>query len=90
MKRGLLSFFLCACCLLSILGQEGYPAIDNDYVPITYKIDTRNEVGQIDITSGVSPTVHVPILSLYLLIKEYGDLIRNYPLFIIANKATVY
>ena len=47
MKRFLLSFFLCACCLLSILGQEGYPAIDNDYVPITYKIDTRNEVGQI-------------------------------------------
>ena len=56
MKRFLLSFFLCACCLLSILGQEGYPAIDNDYVPITYKIDTRNEVGQIDITSGGSPT----------------------------------
>ena len=89
MKRFLLSFFLCACCLLSILGQEGYPAIDNDYVPITYKIDTRNEVGQIDITSGVSPT-GARILSLYLLIKEYGDLIRNYPLFIIANKATVY
>ena len=89
MKRFLLSFFLCACCLLSALGQEGYPAIDNDYVPITYKIDTRNEVGQIDITSGVSPT-GAPILSLYLLIKEYGDLIRNYPLFIIANKAKVY
>lgn len=38
MKRGLLSFFLCACCLLSILGQEGYPAIDNDYVPTHHTI----------------------------------------------------
>lgn len=56
MKRFLLSLFLCSCCLLAAFGQEGYPAIDNDYVPTTYKIDTRNEAGQIDITSGVSPT----------------------------------
>lgn len=56
MKRGLLSFFLCACCLLSILGQEGYPAIDNDYVPTHHTIRKDYAVGQIDLSSGISST----------------------------------
>lgn len=65
MKRGLFSYILCLCYTLSILGQEGYPAIDNDYVPTTHQINTQKKVGQIDITSGISPsgarTYTVPI-----------------------------
>ena len=56
MKRFPLLFFLCACCLLSALGQEGYPAIDNDYVPTHHTIRKDYAVGQIDLSSGISST----------------------------------
>ena len=56
MKRFLLSFFLCAYCLLSTLGQEGYPAIDNDYVPTHHTIRKDYAVGQIDLSSEISST----------------------------------
>ena len=65
MKRGLILIWAICCTLIHLWGQEERPAIDNDHVPTSHPIRKTYAVGQIDISSGVSPagarTYSVPI-----------------------------
>ena len=65
MKRGLILIWAICCTLVHLWGQEERPAIGNDHVPTSHPIRKTYAVGQIDISSGVSPagarTYSVPI-----------------------------